>query len=64
MRAALRRRGPTVEPVFGWCKQALGFRRWTVRGLEKVRTQWLLMCTTMNLLRLYKQWAAGKLAFQ
>ncbi len=64
MRAALRRRGPTVEPVFGWCKQALGFRRWTMRGLEKVRTQWLLMCTTMNLLRLYKQWAAGKLAFQ
>ena len=63
MRALLKQRGATVEPVFGWGKEVLGFRRWTVRGLEKVKTQWLLLCTAMNLLRLYKHWATGKLTF-
>jgi transposase len=63
MRAILRQRGATVEPVFGWGKEVMGFRRWTVRGLEKVKTQWLLLCTAMNLLRLHKQWVAGKLVF-
>lgn len=63
MRALLKKRGSTVEPVFGWIKEAMGFRRWTVRGLEKVQTQWLLICTTLNLTRLQKHWAAGTLVF-
>jgi transposase len=63
MRALLKKRGSTVEPVFGWGKDAMGFRRWTFRGREKVKTQWLLLCTAMNLLRLYKDWAAHKLVF-
>jgi transposase len=63
MRVLLKKRGSTVEPVFGWTKEGMGFRRWTFRGREKVRTQWLLLCTAMNLLRLHKDWAAGKLAF-
>ena len=63
MRALLKQRGATVEPIFGWGKEVLGFRRWSVRGLEKVKTQWLLMCTAMNLLRLHKHWVTGKLAF-
>ena len=63
MRALLRRRSVTVEPVFGWIKQAMGFRRWTVRGLEKVQAQWLMLCTAVNLVRLKKHWAAGKLRF-
>jgi hypothetical protein len=63
MRAILKQRGATVEPVFGWAKEVMGFRRWTVRGLDKVKTQWLLVCTAMNLLRLQKAWAAGKLVF-
>lgn len=63
MRAILKQRGATVEPVFGWAKEVLGFRRWTVRGLGKVKTQWLLLCTAMNLLRLHKAWIAGKLVF-
>jgi transposase len=63
MRAMLKQRGSTVEPVFGWIKEAMGFRRWTVRGLEKVQTQWLLICTAMNLTRLRRHWAQGKLAF-
>jgi transposase len=63
MRALLKQRGQIVEPVFGWCKEVLGFRRWTVRGRQKVKTQWLLLCTAMNLLRLHRQWIAGKLVF-
>jgi transposase len=63
MRAMLKQRGATVEPVFGWAKEAMGFRRWTFRGRDRVKTQWLLLCTAMNLLRLYKHWIEGKLVF-
>ena len=63
MRDLLKKRSTTVEPVFGWGKEVLGFRRWTVRGLDKVRTQWKLVCTAMNLLRLHKYWIAKKLSF-
>jgi len=63
MRALLKQRGQTVEPVFGWCKEAMGFRRCTVRGLEKVKTQWHLLCTAINLVRLYKYWVGGRLVF-
>jgi len=63
MRALLKRRCVIIEPVFGWGKQCLGFRRWTVRGLEKVQTQWSLMCTAINLRLLHKHWVTGKLRF-
>jgi transposase len=63
MRALLKRRGSLIEPVFGWSKAVFEFRRWTVRGLENVRTQWLLMCTAMNLRRLHQLWAKEKFAF-
>ena len=63
MRAALKRRGCTVEPVFGWAKENMGFRRWTFRGLEKVQTQWAVLCTAMNLRRLYKRWSVGSFRF-
>jgi transposase len=60
--ALLRQRKAIIEPVFATLKQALGFRRWTVRGLENVRTQWALLCAAFNLKKLYKHWAAGQLA--
>lgn len=63
MRKLLRQRSVIVEPVFGWGKEVLGFRRWTVHGLEKTKTQWLLLCTAMNMLRLHKYWMAGTLRF-
>jgi hypothetical protein len=50
-----------VEPVFGQIKENMGFRRWTVRGMENVRTQWSLICTTFNLKKLYRYWLAGAL---
>ena len=49
-------RAATVEPVFAQVKQQMGFRRWTVRGLEKVGTQWSLLCTTWNLQVIYRNW--------
>ena len=55
--ALLRQRKVIVEPVFGILKQVEGFRRWTVRGLENVRTQWALLCTAYNLKKL---WKAGR----
>jgi transposase len=52
-------RAPTVEPVFAQVKQQMGFRRWTVRGLQNVRTQWSLLTTTWNLRVLLRSWRGG-----
>jgi transposase len=52
------RRREIIEPRFGQIKQHEGFRRWTVWGLEAVRTQWALLCTTLNLRVLYRRWRA------
>lgn len=52
-------RAPTVEPVFAQIKQQMGFRRWTVRGLDNVKTQWALLCTTWNLRVIFRHWRAS-----
>ena len=44
----------TVEPVFGQIKQGRGFRQFLLRGLEKVNGEWSLICTTHNLLKLFR----------
>ena len=46
-----------VEPVFGQIKQARGFRQFLLRGLEKVKGEWSLVCTTHNILKLYRRYA-------
>src|ERR1700676_3287071 len=43
-----------VEPVVGQIKQARGFRQFLLRGLEKVRGEWALICMTHNILKLHK----------
>jgi hypothetical protein len=43
-----------VEPVFGQSKQARGFRQFLLWGLEKVQGEWSLVCTTHNILKLYR----------
>jgi len=47
-----------VEPVFGQIKQARGFRQFLLRGKEKVKGEWALVCLTHNILRL---WAAQQI---
>jgi wobble nucleotide-excising tRNase len=39
-----KKRKETVEPVFGIIKQALGFRQFLLRGLEKVNQEWEIVC--------------------
>jgi transposase len=43
-----------VEPVFGQIKQVRGFRQFLLRGLEKVQTEWALVCLTHNILKLHR----------
>jgi transposase len=59
-RAHYRRRKTIPEPVFGWIKQVLGFRSFSLRGLCAVSAEWRLMCTAMNLRRLHRLgWMPG-----
>ena len=46
-------RKQVAEPVFGQIKQARGFRQFLLRGIEKVRAEWAMICTTHNLLKLF-----------
>jgi len=43
-----------VEPVFGQIKQARGFRQFLLRGIDKVRGEWALICMTHNILKFHK----------
>lgn len=52
-RYALRKQ--LVEPVIGQLKQAMGFRRFLLRGLDLVNMEWSMACTAHNLRKL---WAA------
>ena len=46
-------RKQTIEPVFGIIKAAMGFRRFSLRGLAKVRSEWTLVTLAYNLKRLF-----------
>src|SRR5258705_8192721 len=48
-----RLRKQVVEPVFGQIKQARGFRQFLLRGVDKVRAEWAMICTAHNLLKLF-----------
>jgi hypothetical protein len=65
-RAIYARRKVIAEPPFGHIKAAQGFRRFSLRGLTKVRCEWALVCLTHNLLKLFRssaravaQWGAA-----
>ena len=49
---ALRKTLP--EPVFGQIKEGRGFRRFWLRGVQKVTGEWALICLTHNLLKLFR----------
>jgi hypothetical protein len=48
------RRKVIVEPVCGQSKEARGFRRWLLRGLDHLRGEWRLGCLTQNLLKMWR----------
>jgi hypothetical protein len=58
-RAHYKKRKVIVEPVFGWAKQVMGFRAFLLRGVRKVRGEWNLVCTALNLRRMSAMVAAG-----
>ncbi|MDA7882500.1 transposase [Akkermansiaceae bacterium] len=48
-----RLRKQSVEPVFGIIKEVMGFRRFSMRGLEKVNLEWSLVSLSYNCKRLF-----------
>ena len=48
---ALRKQTP--EPVFGVIKSVLGFRQFSMRGLEKARGEWSLVTMAWNIKRMF-----------
>ena len=53
-RALYNRRQVIVEPVFAQIKHLRGFRQFLLRGLAQVESEWLLVCTSHNLLKLFR----------
>ena len=46
-------RKSSVEPVFGVIKHVIGFRQFMLRGFEKAKGEWNLICIAYNLKRLH-----------
>jgi transposase len=53
-KALYARRKVIAEPVCGQIKEARGFRRFLLRGLENIRGEWRLVCLTHNLLKIWR----------
>jgi transposase len=51
-RKIYKKRKHVVEPVLGWIKSVIGFRQFSLRGLEKVNAEWTLVCAATNLRRM------------
>jgi transposase len=51
-RERYRKRKHLVESPFGWVKNVLGFREFSLRGMRKVRGEWNLLCLALNLRRM------------
>jgi hypothetical protein len=47
-----RKRKWIAEPPNGWIKNVLGFRQFSMRGLEKVKVEFKLVCLALNLRRM------------
>jgi len=52
-----KKRNTTVEPVFAHIKHVRGHRQFLLRGLDQVDAEWVLICMTHNLLKMFR---AGK----
>jgi len=49
-----------LEPVFGIIKSVLGFRQFSLRGLDKVRGEWNLVTLAWNIKRMFALKPAAK----
>jgi len=58
-KAEYARRKALAEPPFGQIKHCRGFRQFSLRGLEKMRGEWKLVCLTHNLLKLFRSEVAA-----
>jgi hypothetical protein len=56
------KRKEIVEPVFGQIKEVRGFRRFSLRGLGNVMSEWDLICLTHNLWKLFRSGLMPKVA--
>jgi hypothetical protein len=54
--AIYRLRKCTIEPVIGIIKEELGFRQFSLRGLEAAVGEWCLVCLAFNLKRMHTLW--------
>ncbi len=54
-RAVYRRRGASVEPVFGQMKDRQGAGRFSMRGLERCQGEWQLDAAVHNLRKLHRE---------
>ena len=53
-RALYKRRGQIVEPIFGQIKTVRGIAAFMRRGFEACAQEWKFICTTHNLLKLWR----------
>lgn len=51
-KVAYRKRKWIAEPPNGWVKSVLGFRQFSMRGLEKANAEFKLVCMALNLRRM------------
>jgi transposase len=51
-KAAYRKRKWIAEPPNGWIKDVLGFRQFSMRGLDKAKAEFKLVCLALNLRRM------------
>jgi hypothetical protein len=59
-RCTYAKRKAIAEPVIGQIKEVRGFRRFLLRGTEKVRYEFDLICLTHNLLKIFRYgWEAA-----
>jgi transposase len=61
-RAIYNQRQVIVEPVFAQIKHVRGFRQFLLRGLAQVESEWLLVCMTHNLLKLFRAMKQAQMA--
>lgn len=57
-KADYRKRKWLAEPPNGWIKNVLGFRQFSMRGLEKAKAEFKLVCLSLNLRRMGAMQAA------